>query len=250
MSDDKAQNPKGETAQHVRKPVHAKINAQKSPRERQQHHDPAILRHAIEHRACHSQVVHRMARRKTVLVERRNFGLDLRIRGKRTRTLGAELDAFVNHKAHRERDQRLPKNRQKAFPADHPNQKSDEQSPNIAVTQTHIKLEELRRLRGKMTVRPIHRHAVIKFRNFLEHGCKFRNLNVNNLDSFKQQRNRSDCGKKVDTCSVLGRFYAISEEVSQNSVSLLQVANATNATSTGLYILIRNATGVVHVTTE
>ena len=174
MPDGKAQNSKSEAAQHIRKPVHAKVHAQKSPRERQQHHDPTILRHTIEHRTRHRQIVHRMSRRKAVLVERRNFGLDLRIRGKRARTLGAKLDTFVNHKAHRKRNKSLPKNRQKVLPACPPNQKCNEQSPNIAITEAHVKFEELRRLRGKMPIRPIHRNAVIKIFNFIKHQREFR----------------------------------------------------------------------------
>ena len=105
MPKGKAYNAKSKSAEHIRQPVYAKIHTQKPPRERQQHHDPAVLRHAIEHRTRHRQIVHRMPRRETVLVQRRHLRLDLRIRGKGTWTLGAEFDAFVNHKTHRKRHQ-------------------------------------------------------------------------------------------------------------------------------------------------
>ena len=104
MPDDKAQNSKHESAQHIRKPVDAKVHAQKSPRERQEHHDPAKLRHAKEHGTRYGQVVHRMARRETVLVQWRNLGLNLRIHRKRTRTLGAKLNDLVNNKTQHNRN--------------------------------------------------------------------------------------------------------------------------------------------------
>ena len=176
MAKRKTQNSKRETAQNIRQPMHAKVHAQKSPRKRQKHHNPAILRHAKKHSACHRQIVHRMARRKAVLVKRRHLRLNLRIRSKRARTLCAKFHSLVNHEAHHERNKRLPKNRQETIHANFPNQKRNEQSPNVAIAQPHIELEELRRLRRKMAVRPIHGHAIVKFKNFLEHGRECRNF--------------------------------------------------------------------------
>ena len=208
MSEHKAQNSKHKSTQHIRKPVHAKIDAQKSPRERQQHHDPAILRHAIEHRTRHGQVVHRMARRETVLVKRRHFGLDQSIRSKRTRTPCAEFHSFINHKAHSQRNKRLPQNREKTIHANLPNQKRDEQSPNVAIAQAYVKTEPAVRFLRKMTVRPIHRHTVVKFRDFLEHEHEFRILYYSLKSSSKPTTHQNTIikkgiGGKHQVCSTL-----------------------------------------------
>ena len=169
MADDKAQDAEQEPAQDVGKPVYAKVHAQKPPREREKNHEPAILRHREKHRGSDRQIVHRVARRETVLVERRDLRLDLRIRGKRARALGIELDHLINHEAHRKRHQGLPQNREEIIPTDLPENEQGECAPDIAVTQAYIKLEPAIHLRRKMPVCPVHRHAVVKFCDFLEH---------------------------------------------------------------------------------
>ena len=174
MPDDKAQDAEQEPAQDVREPVHPEVHAKQPPRKRQENHEPAILRHRKEHRRSHRQVVHRVARGETVLVERRNLRLDFRVRGKRTRTLGIELDHLVNHETHRERHERLPENREEAVPADLQENKQRERAPDIAISQAHIKLEPAIYLRRKMAVRPVDRNTVVKICDFLEHRVEFR----------------------------------------------------------------------------
>ena len=169
MRNRKTQNAEQETANNIRQPMHAKVHAQKSPCKRQQHHDPAVLRHRIKYRRGHRQVVHGMARRKAELVERRNFRLDLRIRRKWPRPLGSKLHKLIQAQRNHHRHQSLRQNRPKRRPAQMQKQHQRKNAPNVAVSQTHIKLEELSRLRRKMPVRPINRHAIIKFSNSLEH---------------------------------------------------------------------------------
>lgn len=172
MPEHKAQYAEQETTNDIRQPVHAKVHAQKPPRERQQEHHPAVLRHNEGHGARNGEVVHRMARREAVLVERRDFRLDLRVSGKRARTLGIELHYLVNHEAHGERHQGLPQDGQKVVEPDTPDNEQHEQRPYIAVTQAHVKLEPTVDLRRKMPVGPVHRNAVVKISDFLEHQGK------------------------------------------------------------------------------
>ena len=174
MPDDKAQDAQQEPAQNIRQPVYAVIHAQQAPCERQQQHHPAVLRHDERHRTRDRQVVHRVARGEAVLVEWRDLGLDFRVRGKRARTLGTELDDLINNEAHRKRHQGLPENRQKIVEPDTPENEQHEQHPYITVAEAHIELEELFRLFRKMAVGPVHRHAVVKICDFLEHRIEFR----------------------------------------------------------------------------
>ena len=178
MRNCKTQDAEQESTNNIRQPMHTKVHAQKSPRERQEHHDPAILRYRIEHRRCHRQIVHRMSRWKAVLVERRNFRLDLRIGRKGPRTLGRKLNALVQHKRHRHRNQRLHQNWPKAGPAQMQKNDQRKNAPNVSVAQAHVKLEELVHLRRKMPIRPIDRNPVVKLCNFLEHRgkCRFFSL--------------------------------------------------------------------------
>ena len=172
MSDDKTQDAKQESANNISQPVHAKVHAQKSPCERQEHHDPAVLRNRIKHRRGHRQVVHGMARRETVLVERRNFRLDLRIRRKWPRPLGRKLNALVQSERHHQGSKRLHQNRPKIGPAQMQKEHHRKRTPNVSVAQAHVKLEELIHLRRKMPIRPIDRNPVVKLCNFLEHRRK------------------------------------------------------------------------------
>lgn len=139
MTNHETQHAEQESAKHVRKPVDAEIHAQKSPRERQQDHHPAVLRGAEEHRRGNSQVVHRMAGREAVLVERRNSGLDRRIGIERAGALHAKFYHPVCDEAYRESRKRMPQNREKIVPAHLPEKEQREEDPDVAVAQAHVK---------------------------------------------------------------------------------------------------------------
>lgn len=163
MPKHKAQYAEQEPAQNVREPMHAKVHAQKPPCERQKNHDPAILGNTKENGTRNRQVVHRVTRREAVLVERRNFRLDLRVRRERARAFGIEFNHLVKHKAHRERHERLPEDRQKAVPADLQEDEQRERRPDVAVAKAHVKFEEFLGSLGKTAICPVDRHPIVKF---------------------------------------------------------------------------------------